>query len=230
MIPDLQKLRRFSLALGVILFSFAVMGLKPVVTKEGETRINLPLIDFRIDKPNLIPIGIALGSAWGMVLYWYYGLMIQRAPWRHRREILSNHKLSSDENYSVTFPSEAEADHFLNQLSEIFPRFLNRETITEVGIVRGPVVMDDRHEGVHVVFGLSGRQRFAAWFQDFDFYSPIWVNTIALGVWFYSVGWLIEAGGAALIVGLVGVGIYKWSERPPRPIPEDRRAVRTPDL
>ena len=31
-----------------------------------------------------------------------------------------------------------------------------------------------------------------------------------------SVGWECEAGFGVLILGVVGIGIHKWGERPPR--------------
>lgn len=230
MTPDLQKLRRFSLALGVILFSYVVAGFDPVRDADGEATVNLPLVEFKIGNPDYIPIGLVVASVWGLVLFWYYGLMLQRAPWRHRREVLREAKrLNNGHIYEARFSAEGEALGFLNRLRPLFPRFLNRETLMYVGGVSGRRItkhaeklgetaeFEQTKEGCSVVFGVSGRQLAVAWFQDFDFYAPIWVNAIALGVWSYSVGWFLQFAVTILVLGLIGVGIYKWSARPPQP-------------
>ena len=62
MTPDLLKLRRFSLALGVVLFSYVVAGFDPVRDTEGEATVNLPLVEFKIDNPDYIPIGLVVGG------------------------------------------------------------------------------------------------------------------------------------------------------------------------
>ena len=95
----LQKLRRFSLAFGVVLFSYVVADFS---VKE-DPEINISFLVFEIGKPHLIPIGIVLGSAWGALLFWYYGFMVNRSPYRRRKELLGGgaKRLSGEHNYVV---------------------------------------------------------------------------------------------------------------------------------
>lgn len=217
-----QKLRRFSLAMGVILFSYVVVGLEPV----GEApRVRLPFMDFTVKKPDLIPIGLVLASFWGLVRYWYYGLMTELAPWRHRRKALASAKKVSDEGlYSISFAKDSESADFAILLQRFIPRFINRELRSQISDLEAKSLPDistgvssRTKVGTRVTFNISQRQLAVAWFQDLDFYSPVIVNVVALGWWFYSVGLLKEFAVGFSALGLVGFGIYKWSERTSRP-------------
>ncbi len=183
------KLRRFSLAVGVILFSYVIAGFR--VKEEFE----LPgfLGAFEIGRPELIPIGLVIASIWGLVRFWYYGLMIELAPWRHRRKIFASAKKVSDEgSYSIEFTRDSECDNFEIILQRHIPRFANRELLsktTDITVDEPPDISEGIEKvkkiGNRLTFNISDRQRAAAWFQDLDFYSPVIVNVIALLAFFY---------------------------------------------
>lgn len=208
MTPNLQKLRRFSLALGVILFSYVVAGFDPVKDAEGKATVNLPLVAFKVDNPEYIPIGLVVASAWGLVLFWYYGLMLQRAPWRHRAGLLRDARGTREGTHSKTVPVRQIGNSWVQDVRNAFPRFLTREIL-------GSVVQKKGGSDWIASVNITRRQRVSAWFHDLDYSAPIWVNAIALGAWFYSVGWLCELAVSIAILGLVGFAIHKWSEQAP---------------
>lgn len=232
MTPEqLQKLRRFSLAIGVILFSYVVADLTPVIEQEATivekeaATITLFSTKFKIGRPDLIPIGLVLASFWGLVRYWYYGPMTELAPWRHRRKIFAKTGKPSDNGwYALGFTRDAESDDFVILLQRLFPRFINRGLLFEVSettrsIHRNPASRssEKKKTGTRVTFNISQRQLAAAWFQDLDFYSPVYVNLFALGFWFNLVGRLTEFVVGIFVLGVIGLVIYILSERTSQP-------------
>ena len=193
--PDLVKLRRFSLAIGVVLFSYVVADLKP------DSTAKLLVFSFEVGRPALIPIGLVVASVWSIVRYWHYGIMVEGAPWQHRREILAEAIPVGDTipTYSARFDDVDRADAFLKQVADLFPRFFGRRTLRQMTLNYGQRVTkyaeklgqaaeyETTKEGATVTFAVSPEQRAAAWFRDFDFYSPVWVNAVALGAWLASI-------------------------------------------
>jgi len=212
---QLQKLRRFSLALGVILFSYVVIGFEPVIT-EGKARINFPLMAFNVERHDFIPIGIALGSFWGMLLFWYYGFMVNRSPYRRRKELLGGAKrLNAEHNYGVDGLSDSEVLEHHQALIELYPRFLARDILFKVTETQLKTTRQKTHGETEefpaksrVEFGITERQIVVARFRDVDYSAPIWVNAIALLTWSYSIGVLREVVIATATLGTVIYGSY----------------------
>ena len=75
MTPDLQKLRRFSLGIALVLitYSLAIVKLPP--------QIPIPLLgDATVDR-TWLPIGLVLASLYGMIEFWFYGVRLSVSPW-----------------------------------------------------------------------------------------------------------------------------------------------------
>ena len=86
-----------------------------------------------IERTDLVPIGLVVASLWGTIRFWYYGLMVQLAPWRRRRELLRSFKrLSNEENYGLLVESEEQAKELIREMRTLFPRFLNRPVLSRI--------------------------------------------------------------------------------------------------
>jgi hypothetical protein len=82
--PDLNQLRRFALAMGLLLLTSIIAG----VTLDGDLRVSPFGIPFRIARPDLVPLGLALAAVYGLARYYYYGIMLAVSPYRARRDVL----------------------------------------------------------------------------------------------------------------------------------------------
>ena len=87
MTPDIERLRRFGLIIALILISYAAAG----VGLESGAKVSVLGLPFIIRRPELLPLGLMLASAYAVVRYYYYGFMLSRSPQRRRKDLL--HKL-----------------------------------------------------------------------------------------------------------------------------------------
>ena len=78
--PDLQKIRRFALAVGLVLITYSV-ALEFNFDEEVRP-LGLP---FKVVEPWLLPIGLMLTSFYGLLRFWYYGCLLTASPARRRR-------------------------------------------------------------------------------------------------------------------------------------------------
>lgn len=78
--PDLEKLRRFALAVGLILITYSIAAVE-LATGETIHPLGLPL---KINRPEYLGIGLAIASFWGMARYFYYALLGTRLALRKR--------------------------------------------------------------------------------------------------------------------------------------------------
>ena len=173
---------------------------------------------FNVERHELIPIGIVLGSAWGALLFWYYGFMVTRSPYRQRKEFLRGKGIkrsSAEHNYIIEGLPDSAVWKQHKKLIELYPRFLGRDVFFKVTETQPKTIRQKTHNETEefpakftIEFGFTGRQIFGARFRDVDYSAPIWVNAAALGVWSNSVGWLREFVIAIAVLGTVIYGSY----------------------
>ena len=81
--PDLQKLRRFALAIALVLITYSVVAevtVKPNITQFG-------IIEIRVTRPEWLGIGLALTSFISALRFGYYGFLMNASPARKRKEV-----------------------------------------------------------------------------------------------------------------------------------------------
>ena len=182
-----------------------------------------------------------------MVRFLYYGLMLRRSPHFQRKAFLFKYSryLLNDKELRNFNPSEyeiqrgelllslKERDEFEGNMSRLFPWFLNQEPLfySRAKQSQHPVSITDDDSAAAATIqktfvtefmvntGVSRWQKIAAWFQDIDYYAPIWFNLIAIGAWFYSLGYMKEfsVGLAAFAIARItikhgGLLLYRWRE------------------
>ena len=170
----IQKLRRFALTIGLILLTYSIAGVE-LNTQKEISPLGLPL---KINNPNLLGIALVLASLYSSLKYSYYAVLIGPAPHttrkRLRKAILPDgtgfeDKLS-DANYFLNFKLKFHA-----AIYNLFPRIGNYEAELvnfSTSPAKGPVV----EIKVPKVVGLF------CIFENIDYYSPIWVNAMALSI------------------------------------------------
>ena len=162
--PDLQKLRRFALTIGLILITYGLAG---VMFAPGETvrPLGLPLI---ISDTGLVSIGLVLASFYSAARFFYYGVLMSDTPKQTRRrlwnaattQIESNHP-----NKEILARNIGELDGLYPKGYQVNPIFqLNSETL-------------DVEEGK---IDIAYHRRALASLHDIDYWAPVWFNVVAV--------------------------------------------------
>ena len=198
--PDLEKLRRFALTIALITITYATAG----ISLEQNSNISLIGLTFKVSRPSLLPIGLALASFYAMISFFYYGFMLKKSPYRTRRDTLNSltcyerrrfkNKVSvyfgpTKFSASLWVPQKKETEEYIKNFPEVFPKFAlaqvnmnieSSESFNEDGESNG---MD---YNVEIVIPI--RCRMAAIFQDIDYALPVWLNFISLTIFLYRIG------------------------------------------
>jgi|CXWL01.1.fsa_nt_gi hypothetical protein len=190
MIPELEKLRRFSLAVGLILISYVIAGIE----LEAGAKVSVLGLPFTIQRPELLPLSLALASFYGLVRFYYYGFMLAQSPHRHRKDLL--HKLHGKgthgtymgsafmgpAEYSTTpeISDRAAVEAQLNELINAFPKVLNFKPSGKVESNRGIEGNGETYVVYSAEVTIPFLCRIAAAMQDLDYFAPIGVNIVVL--------------------------------------------------
>ncbi|OPY72638.1 MAG: hypothetical protein A4E64_02897 [Syntrophorhabdus sp. PtaU1.Bin058] len=201
--PNIEKLRRFALAVALIVLTYSVAG----ISLGPESKISVLGMTFKVSRPELLPIGLLMASVCVVLRFYYYGFMLNRSPYRLRRDAIDGLidttprvSRTRKRKISVYFSSATEFDSlvwesnrtkvekYVEDFPNLFPKFararasaqINSEpSYTENGDPAGPMY------SAKVVIPI--RCRMAAIFQDIDYASPVWLNAISLGTFFWRI-------------------------------------------
>jgi len=190
MTPDIERLRRFALVIALVLISYAAAG----VQLEHGAKIALLGFPFVIHRPELLPVGLILTSAYAVARFYYYGLMLSHSPQRRRKDLL--HKLHGHGGrgtytgsvffgpmtYSTT-PLRSNWNLVNEQLEETISAFPKVWNIRPTGEIE-PHRFADEDGNERTAYGakitIPFLCRLAALFQDIDYTAPVWLNLAAL--------------------------------------------------
>lgn len=196
--PDLEKLRKFALVVGLVILTYSIAG----ISLDPNSGFSVVGLAFRVSKPELLPTGLIIASFYAMVSFYYYGFMLKKSPFRVRRDIIDglnawDPKFVSGKKVSIYFgPTEFETspwhselekvEAYVDNFPEAFPKFASAKVSAKVISSQS---CDEEGE-FYMIYAakvkIPKRCRLAAIFQDFDFASPILLNVLALAVFFYT--------------------------------------------
>ncbi|MGD9578705.1 MAG: hypothetical protein AB7Y74_10680 [Syntrophorhabdus sp.] len=200
--PDIEKLRRFSLIVALIILTYSIAGIS-LVPNAGISVIGLT---FKVSRPGLLPVGLAIASVYALIRFYYYGFMLKKSPYRARRNVIDSlhcHQRKyfggrkkvptyfgpTELSASLWVSSRAEAEAYVANFLEVFPKFAfarpsmkieASESYTEDGESAG------MSYDVKVVIPI--RCRLAAIAHDIDYATPVWLNLASLIVFFVRIG------------------------------------------
>jgi len=178
--PELDKLRRFALAIGLINLAFASAGVR--LARDAEIKpLGIPLI---IAAPKLLLFVLLVASLYASLRFWFYGYVITESPSAARRsvvELIKTARKRDDGYYYQIVRSSSEAQSWIGRVEKSVAR--GDATTHEAG--RSPSVPIDIPSGAVVRIKYPNSARFLGWLQDVDYSAPLWVNAVALvaGVW-----------------------------------------------
>lgn len=190
--PDLEKMRRFSLLAAIVLFVYSAAGIQP----EQAGKISLLGFPFTISSTELIPIGLVALSVYALVRFYYYGMMLYSTPFKIRRDLIK--KLHAEDGYGTykgsvyfgpnrfsTTPLVHERTDVEPQVEKIIAAFPKLGRRRPEGKIVSHQVTDEDGEPYTVweaQLSIPVTCRLAAFFQDVDYTAPIWANVGALTI------------------------------------------------
>ncbi len=200
--PDIEKLRRFSLVVALVLLTYSVAG----ISLSPEAAISVIGLIFKVSRPGLLPIGLVLASVYAMMRFYYYGFMLRKSPYRSRRNVIDTLRCHNRQyitgrkkapiyfgptefRASLWVPNRTKVEEHIRNFPEVFPKFALARPSMKIEMQE---VFDEDGESngmrydVKVVIPI--RCRMAAIVQDIDYASPIWLNFISLAIFFFNIG------------------------------------------
>ena len=119
---DIVKFRRFSLAFGLLLFTYSIAGIE-LRTPSEIAPLGIPLI---IRNPELLGYGLVLGAIYCIFRYWYFAVLIGLSPKKARKRLRMGFLADGSRNAN-------NMEEFLNiarkEIEKYFPTFPNQEKI-----------------------------------------------------------------------------------------------------
>jgi hypothetical protein len=166
---EIGKLRRFALAVGLVLFTVAIAG----VELESPATIHPLGIPLHVKRPNVLGIGLCLASIYATTRYWFYGFVVAASPIQIRRRI----RLGKPLGFRIESPSEFERT-VKRLVSRYYPPLRGR------GAEFIPGTNDEPIQALR----LPLRSRVLGQLENLDYLAPVLVNGIALATYLGSAG------------------------------------------
>lgn len=196
--PDLEKLRRFSLTIALIVLTYAVAG----ISLEAESKLSVSGLSFKVTRPELLPIGLVLASLYGLVRFYYYGFMLHKSPFRIRREIIDGldawePQFVPGKDVDVYFgPTEFETspwyqdrgrvEEYVANFPTAFPKFARARVTAEIISSQSHTEDGEPITTYAAKIVIPRGCRISALFQDIDYATPVWLNISSLVVLFFT--------------------------------------------
>jgi hypothetical protein len=158
---EIGKLRRFALAVGLVLFTVAIAG----VQLESPTTIHPLGIPLHVKWPDVLGIGLCLASVYATARYWLYGFILETSPIAYRRLIRRGQPIG---------PPIASPSQFNRTYSQLVGRYYPPLR------GKGPTFTPGTNEEPIQNLRLPLRSRALAGLENLDYLAPILVNGIAL--------------------------------------------------
>lgn len=176
--PDLEKLRRFALAIALVLITYSLaLEFDP---GEGVRPLGLP---FKVVRPEFLPIGLMLASIYGAMRFWYYGMMKEESPVRHRRRVMK--EVGFDSRYDAIedmFQPEPQRMDFAEQFQKHFPQVIGSSITLEWELTQTQEAYFSHAAYKVKRLIVPRRVRCAMFLEQADYAAPIWLNIGALGI------------------------------------------------
>jgi len=205
--PDIEKLRRFALTVALITLTYSVAG----ISLKPDSGISVIGLTFKVSRPGLLPIGLVIASLYSLMRFYYYGFMLKKSPYRVRRDVIDSLHCA-DSRYirgrktwrgivkrkpvpvyfgpiefdaSIWESDRTKVEEYIASFPEVFPKFAGARPSLKIRGSESFTENDDEPSmryNADVVIPI--RCRVAAIIQDIDYLSPIWLNLVALAIFF----------------------------------------------
>lgn len=185
MLADIERLRKFALVAALALLGYIASG----VTLEAGAKVLILGIPFVISKPEMLPLILILASFYGLARYFYYGVMLNKTPYRRRNDLLKeltsfkkDRPLAGQHEYTTSpmTPNRVEVEALANSVIDVYPKVTSA---IPLATIERTLESDDGGEP-YLVFVATIKIpfvcRIAATIEDIDYMTPVLLNIVAL--------------------------------------------------
>jgi hypothetical protein len=196
---DLEKLRRFSLAVGLTTLIYSLAGISML----PDPSISITGLNFKILRPGLLPICLSIASIYVLIRFYYYGFMLNKSPCRVRRDLIDS-LISQDGKLNAgnkkvptylgptifrahdSFLEQKEAQAYIDNFPQVFPKCFGAQTCMKIDSFDAFV---DEGETLRTTYEVEivipVKCKLSAIIQDIDYLLPLLLNSGALITFFY---------------------------------------------
>lgn len=201
--PDIDKLRRFSLVIALILLTYSVSG----ISLKPDLVISVIGFPLNVARPELLPIGLVIASICSIIRFYYYGFLLNKSPSRFRRDVIKKLYLGprlrkgkikkllkhfyfgqiKDVDSSIYDEDRNKVESFIEGFPNIFPKFAGATASARITFSEG---RDEDGEPTGTIYygakvSIPIRCRLSATFENIDYSVPIWLNIISLAIYWF---------------------------------------------
>lgn len=189
--PELVRLRRFSLVIALILITYAGAG----ITLREDATISPFGVPFTIERPDLLPLGLAFASVYAAGSFFYWGAMCTASPTMRRRKYRDLARPSAarhgilwlaDDVPALTSPTTDEFRSYQLEIKAASPRVGLLEagsTFLLVGRERDSPMRELQGQYALSSIELPLIVNLLARIEEIDYFAPVWLNVAAVGCW-----------------------------------------------
>jgi len=168
-LPEKDKLRRFSLIIGIVLFTYSIAAVKLDVNAVIHP-LGIPL---KIEYPNIIGIGLVLASVYSTLRYIYYAIIVRICPMEARKLIREGSPLVFE--WKLLTSGSESTEHKMTAINRYYPKGLDLSLKNKL--------MNNQTE-TYPANIIPLPARLITWLEDVDYFAPVWVNLFAILFWF----------------------------------------------
>ena len=167
--PDIQKLRRFCLAVALLLLTYSLAVVEFAAPLEIRP-LGIPIV---VEQPLLLPIALVLASIYSTLRFYLFAIAATTTPWRGRAMIMSGKAVRPVS--SQLLKDISDLSKFVQQdIVEYFPGYAGH---------RIELTVNQSGNNYDVEFKPSPRSLLLGRLSDVDYVAPIWANVVALSLW-----------------------------------------------
>jgi len=194
--PDLEKLRRFSLTVALLILTYSVAG----ISLEPNSGISIIGLAFKVSQPDWLPIGLIVASIYGTISFYYYGFLLKKSPYRVRRGVLdglycferpyiTGKKIRmyfgpTDFETRLSAEDPSKIQQYVDSFPDAFPKFAGASPSLQLQQEQAQTTQGKSVTTYSAKVIIPIRCRLLAAFQDFDYSLPIWLNLGSLAIFF----------------------------------------------
>ncbi len=167
--PDIQKLRRFCLAVALLLLTYSLAVVEFAAPLEIQP-LGIPIV---VQQPILLPIALVFASIYSTLRFYLFAIAATTPPWRGRAMLLSGKTVTPTPSQLLKDSSDL-LSYVHQEIVEYFPGYAGHHV---------PLKVTLSGENYRFEFRPTPRSLLLGRLSDVDYVAPIWANLVALSIW-----------------------------------------------
>lgn len=174
---ELSKMRRFALAIGLVLLTYALAGVE-LQSPTEITPLGIPLV---VKRANLLGIGLVLAALYAGTRYWFHAIVLTVSPMQARRRLRrGQYPFHTGLETGIEFAEAIE-----KATNRYFPSVGGKAARPAFDFEVGTAFLTS--PASFKIEKVPYRNRVLASLENLDYTAPVWLNVLAvamyLGLW-----------------------------------------------